>query len=240
MRNALAALVLLTLPLRAQQAIESEYVMHKHVILRDPEVIRTFLDEFKHKLDGLDPATVEAVEYVETMGDGYSINDIFTLVPSGKQYPVTFLPDKLKRQMESWSDPTGLETQRFPLSDDGFSHLEAENNSGENCLKLRLLAALSKSYDGKQIGVHMTLGEDGYAIQLWDVNEANIIPPEGGCLDAVGGGGRRLDLLVTQSEDTVWVPDTVMVDLLYIVQSQVDSIFTGRGSGRNAGFQELE
>lgn len=229
-------------PFAAAQDVDAEFHLHKHVILRDPAMIGTFLDEFSFypDVENIDRSTIEYIEFVDTMDDGYSAKDIFAIQPQGVQVVVDHLSPSLKTQMESWSDPAPLSAHSFPRTEAGFQQLEQLADGDDYCLKLRVLSALQKSYDGEKIGMHVTLDEDGYAFRLWNVNEANLIPPEGGCLDDMGGSGRRVDLLVAQSTDTVWVPDTVMIDLLYIVQTQTDSIFTGKGSARSLLFEESE
>ncbi|MCB1047133.1 MAG: hypothetical protein KDC10_07995 [Calditrichaeota bacterium] len=242
MRLILPILLLVGMSAHAQESIEADYVLHRHITLREPQMVQKFLDEFKFDLAEVDRSKVTHIEYVDTMNDGYTVNDIFVVRPQGLQVLVTHLSNDLKRLMESWADPTPLQVERFPLSSEGFAQYESDEDSDleDSCLRLRMLTALQQSYDGAEIGFHVTLNADGYAVQTWKVNPADIIPPEGGCLQPTGSGGRRLDLLLAQSQDTVWVPDTVMVDLLYIVQTQTDSIFTSKGPGRRLSFEEQE
>ncbi len=223
--------------LSAQMQVATEFGVHRHVILTDPLTIRSFLSEFILDED-LNLDEVTKVTLVDTMGDGFTVKDVFSVEPQGYQHVIQYVSTRLQEQMSGWSK---LEEEQIRGIPPGLEDLDRIVDDDESCLIVRLASAIKQSYDGDSLGALIVTGPNiGYKVQLWNFDPVHFIPPEGGCLDAFQGGGGRRDLLVTQSTDTVWVPDTVMVDLLYVVQTQTDSIFTSRGGGRSLLFEETE
>lgn len=238
MKRILPLMLGATLLAWSQSEVESRFVLHKHYILREPEMIDTFLKGFRSSLGPISVDTVEQVEIIDTEDNGVTINDLFLISPCGVLESITHLTEDLETQLEAWTDRRPLDLHTFPRAQG--HELEEYVRDEESCIEARLIHALQRSYEGDQIGVYLTMDTTGYRFRLWNHDKTLIIPPEGGCLDVLGGGGARVDLLVEQSVDTVWVPDTVMVDLLYIVQSQTDSIWVGRQRASSPLIEEME
>ena len=227
----------LTNSVLAQSHIDMKFQLHRHVEILDKPTIYAFLDVFAYELpQTLEFDAVEKIELVDTYQDGYGLNDLYVIHPQLLQGMITDLPDQLARLMSTWNESDADRDLQFPAGD-----LRDTGEGGEKCLALRTLSALQESYDGDRIGMHVTYSDSvGYRMILWDYDPASFIPIGGGCLDLYEGSDNRLDLLVTQSRDTVWVPDTVMVDYLVIRHYSSDSVFTGQSRAPESPFKEVE
>jgi hypothetical protein len=221
----------------AQSHVDMKFHLHRHVEILDQPTIDAFLDVFAFELPPtLNRDAVEKIELIDTYQDGYGLNDLYVVHPQLLQGIITDLPETLARLMSTWNESDADRDLQFPVGE-----LRDTGEGAEKCLALRTLSALQTSYDGDRIGMHVTYSDSiGYRMILWDYDPASFIPLEGGCLDLMEGNENRLDLLVTQSRDTVWVPDTVMVDYLVIRHYSSDSVFTGRSRAPHSNFKEAE
>ncbi len=193
--------------------VEAQMVLRARV--EDPVLIERLLSQ--QLLLGLDARAAEAVELVDLGGDGFGEGDLLRLLPGGQGHLLRPLDRELRETLASWSfaahheihAPADVQPEELRQLAQPTAVLLAD-----------LLGATRRNLGISRFELALDVREDGLLMRVWDYPGDSLFARPGGA-----GGRRVLDVVQIVREDTTYVVDKVLRDLLILESQVVDTVY---------------
>ncbi|HEY3296523.1 MAG TPA: hypothetical protein VGL38_13925 [bacterium] len=235
MRRAVRLLPFLALlALAAWCAAEDVHVrptMAYSATITDPALIKQLLQQQSITQDG----STDSVEIIDAMANGFGENDLLVLYPSKQVFSLMTVEEPLKTMMENWHYNLQQRTTPFTRSADLSQQARTEHSPFAGLLSF-IVRGLEAYYNGTVIEGTFRRDENTAYIALW-----NFAPDSFKYRDLSGTGMadtlHYYDLLQIVKQDTAFVTDSTMYDVIYVYKTYRDTVFIpmdSAGAAKNA------
>jgi len=212
--RALSALLLLAAALPgAAQAPRVTAAMH----LEARVVERAAIEELcAQQLLPVDPAGVTALTLVDLGGDGFGDGDLLRLEPGGATSLLRPLSPALRARLPGWA--FGANQELAAPADVDVAALRASGRPVAGLLA-DLVEASRRNLGGAPVELALEAGSGGLLLRVWDYEGDSLFRRPG------FGGERVRDVAQILREDTTYIVDKVLHDLLIIESTVVDTVW---------------
>lgn len=180
----------------------------------DPLLIERLLSQ---QLLGVDLRSVESVELVDLGEDGFGEGDILRILPGGQVHLLRALDRELRETLAGWAFSANHEIHA-PVEVDPEELRGLERPTA--LLLADVLGATRRNLGLARFELALDVREDGLRLRVWDYPGDSLYTRPGG-----PGGRRVLDVVQILREDTTYVVDKVLRDLLILESQVVDTVF---------------
>ncbi len=183
-------------------------------LVDDPDLIRQVLTE---QLLALNPAEVEFLEFVDLDGNGFGSGDIFVVHPGNSVYILNRLSPGLQEEMSGWKFASNQEVVAPAAT---RSRDLSPGNDPLLGLFSSILRILEAGYGSSPFSLELRRDSSLVEFRIWDYHPDSLhtLPP-----DIFSGGG--VDLFQFQRIDTLYIADTVLYDVMYLVKEITDTLY---------------
>jgi len=166
---------------------------------------------------GWDPAGVEELELFDLQGDGFGDGDLLRGQPGGRSHVLRPLDRELRETLAGWAFAANHEVFAPP----GVQADELAGLGNPTALLLGdLLGAARRHLGLSTFELALDARPDGLQLRVWDYPGDSLYARPG------QGGGRRVrDVVQLVRQDTTYVVDRVLRDLLILESRVVDTLY---------------
>lgn len=208
----LAGLCAGTIALRAQAPIVSAG-MHLEARVVDRGAIEELCEQ---QLLPVDPGAVVAMRLIDLEGDGFGEGDLLRLEPGGESLLLRELSPELRARLQGWgfsanqelSAPVDVDPARLRATGRPVAGLLAD-----------LLEASRRNLGSSQVELALDAGPEGLRLRVWDFEGDSLFHRPG------SSGERVRDVAQIMRQDTTFIVDKVLHDLLIIESTVVDTVW---------------
>jgi hypothetical protein len=200
------------LPLCAQ-APRITAAMHLEARVAERAVIEELCSQ---QLLAVDPAAVQALVLIDLDGDGFGDGDLLRLEPGGETLPLRPLSPALRARLQGWGFSANQELAA-PL--DISPQVLRDSGRPVAGLLADLLEATRRHLGRGAVELALDARPEGLLLRVWDFEGDSLFRRAG------VGGERILDVAQILREDTTFIVDRVLRDLLIIESSVVDTVW---------------
>jgi len=190
-------------------------------IIIDGLLIQRIADEM---LITIEDETPEKMEIIDITQDGFGKNDIAKIYPSGKYYRLTEISDSLEEEIGTWKREVSLDITFNLEPSENFYKLYEQKHSPQYLLLASVTHALERVYkDNLPIELYFQRDSSGIIFNYWGYDADSLIYSPG---RPVGFESSTVyDLMYVLSNDTTFIADTTLYDLMFIYKTLVDTMF---------------
>lgn len=209
---AILSLLALAAALRAQAPAVTAG-MHLEARVVDRATIEELCSQ---QLLPVDPGAVQALRLLDLAGDGFGEGDLLQVEPGGATHLLRPLGAELRARMQGWSFSANQELAA-PFDVDP----KALRASGQPVAGLLadLIEASRRNLGSSDVELALDASPDGLRLRVWDFQGDSLFRRPG------FGGERVRDVAQILREDTTYVVDKVLHDLLIIESTVVDTVW---------------
>ena len=180
----------------------------------DPLLVERLLSQ---QVLGWDPATVEELELLDLDGDGFGEGDLLRAWPGGRSHLLRPLDRELRESLAGWAFSANREVH----APAGVQADELTALGNPTALLLGdLLGAARRHLGLSTFELALDARPDGMLLRVWDYPGDSLYVRPG------QGGGRRVrDVVQLVRQDTTYVVDRVLRDLLILESRVVDTLY---------------
>lgn len=187
--------------------------------ITDPALIKQLLEQQAITPEG----RTDSVEIIDAMSNGFGENDLVVLYPSKQVFSLMTVEEPLKTMMENWHYNLQQRTTPFTQSSDLTQQARAERNPFAGLLSY-IVRGLENYYHGTVVEGTFRRDENTSYIALW-----NFAPDSFRYKEMQGAGMsdtlRYYDLLQIVKQDTTFVADSTMYDVIYVYKTYRDTVY---------------
>ena len=206
------ALLALSALLRAQAPSVSAG-MHLEARVTDRATVEELCAQ---QLLPIDPGAVQALVLMDLAGDGFGEGDLLRVEPGGATHLLRPLGADLRARMQGWSFSANQELAAPFDVDPGALRATGRPVAG---LLADLLEASRRNLGSSDVELALDAGPDGLRLRVWDFEGDSLFRRPG------SGGDRVRDVAQILREDTTFIVDKVLHDLLIIESTVVDTVW---------------
>ncbi len=195
-------------------------VMHLEAGIADPGVIRELLVQ---QLIPVDPAGVERLELHDLGGDGFGEGDVLRILPEGGIHVLRSLSAELQERMRHWEFEANRELHA--PRDVSAGELRQADRAVASLLADLLEASRNNLGEG-EFEMALDMGGEGLLFRVWDYT-ADSLYARGLPVGTVRERRRVVDVVEVLRQDTTYIVDKVLHDLLILESQVVDTVYVG-------------
>jgi hypothetical protein len=199
-------------PVAQGPRVEARMVLHAQT--SDPVFIERVLSQ---QVLGWDPQATQSLEIVDLGEDGFGEGDLLRALPGGQSHLLTPLDRELRETLGSWAFAANHEIHA-PLSVEPEELRQSSQPTA--ALLADVLGAARRHLGLARFELALDAREDGLLLRVWDYPGDSLYARPG-----TEGGRRVLDVVQIMREDTTYVVDKVLRDLLILESQVVDTVY---------------
>jgi hypothetical protein len=211
------------------QDVRVRPVMAYRATVTDPVIIGQLLHQQSIPAEG----TVDSIEIVDAMADGFGGNDLVVLYPSKQVFVLMAVEEPLKTVMDNWHYNLQQRTTPNTTSRELADQARSERSPFAGLLS-HIMRGLEAYYSGTVIEGAFRRDESTAFLALWNFVPDSFKYREQGTAGA-SDTLRYYDLLQIVSRDTTYVADSTIYDVIYVYKTYHDTVYVPASQNASAG-----
>ncbi len=194
--------------------------MHLQAFIDAPSLIGELLEQ---QMIPVPIGEVKALVIHDLTSNGFGEGDVLELLPQGEVHVLAGLSASLRQRMREWSFAANREV-RAPL-DVTQEELRAANQPVA-ALLADLLAASHNNLGAGPFELALDRSRDELVLRIWDY-ESDSLFSRGNLAEDTGSSRRVMDIVQIVRQDTTYIVDQTLHDLLILESTVVDTVYVG-------------
>ena len=200
--------------------------MHLQAYIDAPSLIGELLEQ---QLIPVPVSEVKTLVIHDLTSDGFGEGDVLELLPQGEVHVLTGLSVSLRQRMREWTFAANREV-RAPVNVTQEELRQA--NQPVASLLADLLAASHNNLGAGPFELALDRNQEELVLRIWDYSSDSLYS-RGNLATEAGFDRRVMDVVQIVRQDTTYIVDQTLHDLLILESTVVDTVYLGGKAGEH-------